>query len=102
MLITLSRRTAVYQSAAEVLLTSVALLGAVSHRFNYIYSHGSYYCKSYLFKYYLYYIILLYEHYLHYYIICIFYIFKCYFKCEVTNSDHDFISNPRTFFHGLI
>ena len=36
MLITLSRRTAICQSVAEVLLTGVAPLGAVSHRFNFL------------------------------------------------------------------
>ena len=36
MLITLSRRTAIYQSVAEVKLTDVVPLGAVSHRFNFI------------------------------------------------------------------
>ena len=35
MLITLSRRTAICQSVTEVYLTGVALLGAVSHRFNF-------------------------------------------------------------------
>ena len=35
MLITLSRRTAICQSVAEVQLTGVAPLGAVSHRFNF-------------------------------------------------------------------
>ena len=35
MLITLSRRTAICQSVAEVYLTGVAPLGAVSHRFNF-------------------------------------------------------------------
>ena len=34
MLITLSRRTAISQSVAEVYLTGVALLRTVSHRFN--------------------------------------------------------------------
>ena len=34
MLITLSRRAAICQSVAEVLLTGVVPLGAVSHRFN--------------------------------------------------------------------
>ena len=37
MLITLSRRTAISQSVAEVWLTGVAPLGAVSHRFNLIF-----------------------------------------------------------------
>ena len=37
MLITLSRRTAICQSVAEVQLTGLAPLGAVSHRFNLIY-----------------------------------------------------------------
>ena len=37
MLITLSRRTAICQSVAEVYLTGVAPLGAVSHRFNFNY-----------------------------------------------------------------
>ena len=37
MLITLSRRTAICQSVAEVQLTSVVTLGAVSHRFIYFY-----------------------------------------------------------------
>ena len=36
MLITLSRRTAICQSVAEVQLTGVDALGAVSHRFNLI------------------------------------------------------------------
>ena len=36
MLITLSRRTAICQSVAEVKLTGVAPLGALSHRFNYL------------------------------------------------------------------
>ena len=36
MLITLSRRTAVCQSVAEVQWTGVVSLGAVSHRFNLI------------------------------------------------------------------
>ena len=36
MLITLSRRTAICQSAAEVYLTGVAPLGAVRHRFNFL------------------------------------------------------------------
>ena len=36
MLITLSRRTAICQSVAEVQLTGVAPLGAVSHRFNFL------------------------------------------------------------------
>ena len=35
MLITLSRRTTICQSVAEVWLTAVAPLGAVSHRFNF-------------------------------------------------------------------
>ena len=35
MLITLSRRTAICQSVAEVQLTGVAPFGAVSHRFNF-------------------------------------------------------------------
>ena len=35
MLITLSRRSAICQSVAEVYLTGVASLGAVSHRFNF-------------------------------------------------------------------
>ena len=35
MLITLSRRTAICQSVGEVLLTGVASLEAVSHRFNF-------------------------------------------------------------------
>jgi hypothetical protein len=40
MLIILSRRTAICQSVAEVYLTSVAPLGALSHRFDLIgYSH---------------------------------------------------------------
>ena len=38
MLITLSRRTAICQSVAEVLLTGVAPLGAVSHIF-YLITH---------------------------------------------------------------
>ena len=37
MLITLSRRTAICQSVAEVQLTGVVPLGAVSHRFNLIF-----------------------------------------------------------------
>ena len=49
MLITLSRRTAVCQSVAEVELTGVAHLGAVSHRFYYYY-----YCYYYYYYYYYY------------------------------------------------
>ena len=41
MLITLSRRTAICQSVAEISLTGVAPLGAVSHRFNLIFNLGS-------------------------------------------------------------
>ena len=41
MLITLSRRTAIFQSVAEVYLTGVAPLGAVSHRFNFNYVYAS-------------------------------------------------------------
>ena len=37
MLITLSRRTAICQSVAEVYLNGVAPLGAVSHRFNFLF-----------------------------------------------------------------
>ena len=46
MLITLSRRTAICQSVAEVQLAGVAPLGAVSHRFNLIlfYCYYYYYC----------------------------------------------------------
>ena len=36
MLITLSRRAAICQSVAQVYLTGVAPLGAVSHRFNFL------------------------------------------------------------------
>jgi hypothetical protein len=38
MLITLSLRTVICQSVAEVYLTGMAPLGAVSHRFNLIFS----------------------------------------------------------------
>ena len=48
MLITLSRRTAICQSVAEIKLNGVAPLGAVSNRFNFIiiithYSSSYYY-----------------------------------------------------------
>ena len=51
MLIKLFRRTAIYQSVAEVFLTGVAPLGAVSHRFIYIYIYIYIYLFIYLFIY---------------------------------------------------
>ena len=41
MIITLSRRTASCQSVAEVLLTGVAPLGGVSHRFTFFFTSAN-------------------------------------------------------------